>query len=332
MSEQPRRRRQQAQQMQQSAQVSREATILNDPPQYPLLRDAFRSSDERRPLHTSPPKVKQPVRKRVSPKHNVPIIADAAARQPAPRKKPPRKRRGILELSFFKSAGFLWFSLLVLPPFGVYLLWRNRHYSSLKSVALTGFFSMWAVVLLAGNISPAPPADQDYRSQPSMAGIEMQDRTTEKPVESQNPTQQIAFLGFPASEPSAAESIHAAETQHPTDKLTQAPTEAVTQRPTAATLSMTHGKTNAKGVNVRQSANAKSTVVSQLSTTNSVLVVEGQEVNESGETWYAVKSMVNLDIFEAILSMVYPIKSIRMQSPSSRASLDQAAQNPLGRV
>ena len=118
--------------------------------------------------------------------------------------------------------------------------------------------------------------------------------------------------------------IKAVEPQDPDDTETEDKTEPIkntiadTTEPTGATTTaekqpttdVKYGKTNIKGVNVREKASAKSDSVVRLRVTGTVFKVNGETTTDGGETWYVVeigkhKGYIRSDLVTPIDEMEY---------------------------
>lgn len=119
------------------------------------------------------------------------------------------------------------------------------------------------------------------------------------------------------------EDIKAVEPQDPDEDEAEDKTEPIKStitnatEPTGATTAekkptsdVKYGKTNIKGVNVRERASAKSDSVVRLRVTGTVFKVNGETTTDSGETWYVVeigkhKGYIRSDLVTPIDEMEY---------------------------
>lgn len=147
------------------------------------------------------------------------------------------------------------------------------------------------------------------------------------------PATQAHAFSFVSSEPDEKEAtpdelieedgIKAVEPQDPDEDETEDKTEPIKNtitdatEPTGTTIAekqpttdVKYGKTNIKGVNVREKASAKSDSVVRLRVTGTVFMVNGETTTDSGETWYVVeigkhKGYIRSDLVTPIDEMEY---------------------------
>jgi len=58
---------------------------------------------------------------------------------------------------FYEKDWFLWGSLILFSPVGIFLLWKNKKFNKNTTIALTAIFSIWFIIALAnGGKTKAP--------------------------------------------------------------------------------------------------------------------------------------------------------------------------------
>lgn len=110
------------------------------------------------------------------------------------------------------AAWFMWLMLIVLPPFGIWLLWRRNRYEFTTRTALSLVFVLWFVLLLV--LLFTRTGSQDSTVTPSQSLVSMQ---TVAPSDSAEPSQEPENSIQPSDSPEVTATPNAAGTAAPSE-------------------------------------------------------------------------------------------------------------------